>query len=1122
MTFPDGDGENYEYRWVKPTTGDYHGGIHVLRSDNDFDREAWLQKKAERETRERELERQRLEKCLTPAQRDSEIRSILNQLSLSSGDRHYLESRGVPAGIIDNCRSVTKGEYGQKLAHPVHVNLPGAWKDGGGLSIPHSGILVPIADYLGRFTALRLHDPNHKATGNPKYIWLTSKNRGITPNLSNGELPSATHYPGAVTKPEAIGLSEGMEWKAGSGADRLGFPVVGFSGHGAMANSPQQIQALLDHTRAKEIIVIPDDNCLENDSVNKSLIKTVEYWEGKGYTVKIAWWGQTHKGIGDIDEIDSDRQIDFIDKSRFEIEKYQALVIEDQKKLNNFTYEPDILIDSGYFLSLDELQKIKPFPTSGILTLLGAKGSGKSKLIKQVKDFYKSLGYKIVSLTPRVALGRGQSFEWDILWRGDLVEDNQNTPMMVRGVNNLGLCYESIEQLKGRDFSDKHLIILDEVELGLSGAMMSSTHKQRASMLKVLGEMLSEVLASGGVVLPSDADLTDISVDYLKSFGDNVPVFTVKNNAKPKQWDVEFYTGGLTSHDVEKDLFEALESGGNYIYCSDSKAQVQAIEREFLKRFPGEICLNFNGDTTQDDAVKEMIKNINLTILKHKPRLMLHTGSLGTGSSIDGNVKNDDGTITYHQEVYDHFNAVYGNFTHEQPSQCRQYLARYRKPVKRKVWAKESGYKDESCRSYRPSVIKRNLFKDKEASLNIIDLARQIAGDDADDMQILATLHSMMKDGQWDNPHIDLYCNVKARKNYAVSQLSALLLTELTEEGHTIKVYGDSGSNAVSDSIKEIKTEIKWEESAAIANAPDLDHDELKRLQRKRTHTKEERAELSKALIKQELPGIDLDTRFVFDWIVSDRRKKLNAVKLFFYCQHPAIANELDTKEWRYRLKQFGEGCPYLPDVKTFSTKVKVINDIGFFNLVNVDDTTREYRSGDDDVQAFFQRCYMNRYRLNRALGVTVTKKTEPVSLMGRIAKKVGLKFSGKQYREGADHVWVYRLDSEILQNPDRAKILKILDEKHAETLSQQAVPLSQNFSGVCYTLPESSVTDLHPKTQQAKPGTRLAIGSIIFDEILGARRRVVAINGATIHTEPETGQGEVASTHRDWCRLIA
>lgn len=319
MTFP--DGENHpDYRFAK-TTNNGQWGTYFPRKDDDFDRSAWEQRKAEREVRDLEIERQRLEKCLSPEQRDSEYRVILNQLTLSNVDRQYLESRGVLPEVIAHCRSVEKW---QKLAHSIHINLPGANQYGNGLSNPWDGILVPIANHLGQFVGLRLHDPNNKTTGNPKYIWLSSQKRGVTPNLPNGELPAGTHYPNEITKPGVIGLCEGMEWKAPTAAQKLGFPVMGFSGHNAIANSPQQIQATINYCaqlwgmNPKEITLspIPDGNCLTNESVNKSLTTAIKDWENHDYTVEIAWWGQS-PDLGDIDEISPDIAIEFIPSAQF-------------------------------------------------------------------------------------------------------------------------------------------------------------------------------------------------------------------------------------------------------------------------------------------------------------------------------------------------------------------------------------------------------------------------------------------------------------------------------------------------------------------------------------------------------------------------------------------------------------------------------------------------------------------------------------------------------------------------------------------------------------------------------------------------------------------------------------
>jgi hypothetical protein len=734
-------------------------------------------------------------------------------------------------------------------------------------------------------------------------------------------------------------------------------------------------------------------------------------------------------------------------QDNFDLEKWKIKVAEEQKKLTTLTYIPDILINEKYFPKLEELQATKPLPDSGILGIVGAKGTGKTTLIKQIKDYLVGKGYSVISITPRIALGRGQSYEWEMNWLGDMGAGNIDLNFLVRNTKEVGLCYESLKRLAGRDFSDKHLLIFDESELGFEGVVSSQTLKDnRAYTLKVFQDVIQETLKNDGLILVSDADLTDLSINYPKSFYKDAPIFIIKNEANAQQWKIDFYTGGLTSHDVEQALFNDLEEEeGNYIYCTDTKGQAKAIEREFLKRFPNEKVININGDTTQEDHIKEMVKNINKAIFDYKPRLLIYTSSFGVGGSIDGKIRNEETKeVEFFPEVYDHFGKVYGTFFRETPSQCRQLLARYRKPVPRIIWAVESGFKDDSCKSFLPETIKRNLFKDKEQTANIIELAKQLAGgDDANDMAVLDALNSMMnrETGTWDNPHIDHYCNVKARRNYAVSQLAVQLRQELIEEGHNVIDFGDGGANSISDAIVENKIEIKWEEATAIAHAEDIPLEQAKALSKKQAIPKEEREQVTKAFLKAELPNLSLTPDFIFDWIIQDKRKKLNATKLFFFYHNPEIAQYLDTNEYKHRLRQFTEGTAFIADIKTYSTKIKVFKDLEFFNLIDLNDPNREYRATDDDVVKFMERAYFMRYRIYTAFGLNVTKKTDPMQfIFDRLGKKIGLGSVSHKYREGEKTVRAYRLNLEILNNPYRKEVLKSLEIKFAEIFTPQAL----------------------------------------------------------------------------------
>ena len=60
-------------------------------------------------------------------------------------------------------------------------------------------------------------------------------------------------------------------------------------------------------------------------------------------------------------------------------------------------------------------------------------------------------------------------------------------------------------------------VILDEVEQSLWHLLNSNTCKdKRVKILKAFQELISTVLTTGGLVIAQDADLSDISLEYLQ------------------------------------------------------------------------------------------------------------------------------------------------------------------------------------------------------------------------------------------------------------------------------------------------------------------------------------------------------------------------------------------------------------------------------------------------------------------------------------------------------------------------------------------------------------------------------------------------------------------------------
>lgn len=1053
-----------------------------FRTD-EFDRKIAKRRLENERKRERELKlkTEKLSKSLNPIERDTEHRKILSQLTLSDEHKDYLVNRqGFPLEALERCRTV---EPKQCLTYQINKNLAGVYPISGiSLTNGEKGILVAFPDADGYLVGMKFYNPKAKETGDSKSKWFSSDwfENGCSPKFSNDEHPIAVYYPEIITDSTKIGLCEGVEWKGQSAANRLGYPIISFSGISFLTLSLETTKAAIATIQAKtgindvELIFIPDGGLIQNPSNIKTVQNFIECatkWSfpdsnnepSKETKCAITWWQQTEKLDGDIDEI-SQSQINSIKYIEPEIffdiaskAQWKKKIEKIQHKLNTLSYKPDILINQPKFPTVAELQQIKLLPTKGILGILGAKGSGKSTLMNPTKDIadiglkqlWLSQGKDIISIVPRIALGREQAHQWDIEYIGDMGAEKISIDFMAENTREMGLCFNSLKRLKNKDFSNA-VVIWDESELTVSDLVTASTIKeQRSLILSILENKIKEALSNDGLIVLMDADLTDVSINYFKNLYPDAPVFTIVNEANPASWEIDFYTG-KTPASVLEQMYDDINNGLKVILTADNQDKAKAIHHHLAKENPDLKIVRVDREFTETQEGKDYVENLNKSILESKPDILIYTGSMGTGCSIDGKHYDKELKKTlYFPEVYDHFDKVYGLFYGVVPSnQIRQYLARYRKPVPRVIWCKEFGYSDESLKSFDPDVIKRTIFKNKKSSSEIIDFAVSLAKESLPDnyspTDFVNALNELIgKDGTWDNPHMDLFCKIKARNNYNLSQLSIQLRQELIDEGHNLVNYSSDKANNLTDEIQDEQEEIKREKATAIATAPDITLEQAKAINRKSTTSEGERNQVDKAYLKAELPNIELTPDFVFDWVIKDRRKALNQTKLFFYTHNPDIAKHLDNKEWIAKLRKFADGVAFLPDIKTYGPMVKVLKDIGYFDLIDFNNPGREYRETDGDVIKFMERARFNRYPIYTALGLNVTDKTYSMRLIGDIGKKLGLKFNQNQYRDSKNSDKRYRtlkLDYETFNDPTRKAILDSLAYKFAEVLTPPSV----------------------------------------------------------------------------------
>jgi hypothetical protein len=800
---------------------------------------------------------------------------------------------------------------------------------------------------------------------------------------------------------------------------------------------------------------------------------------------------------------------------------FEEKIRQVQRKLRSLSYEADLELCQRYLPN----ELATQLPKSGLIGIKAPKGCGKSVLLKKIIALAKKQGIPVLSITPRIALGREQAIKWEVTWIDDygvmqtragdttrqiqelaqkrseakekLAElegtlyqqlnllgeteilkreqqqadlkaeikrygqeiDNINTA----AVTTLALCWDSIWRTENRDLENA-LIIIDEAELGIKHFVTGSTcRRNRPHLLKTFADKIKDCLMSGGRVILSDADLTDLSIDYIRQL---LPVplnpFIVKNEyiGDETRWIVDFRTGSRGN--TLDEILENIEMGYHLAITADSQAEAVALEEKILSKF-SDFCAFIGSDkevtqealarkkplvvrldskTAETEAGKKFIQKPNESILDWKPRILIYTPTLGVGVSIDETTQRMDEEW---QELVPYFDYVYGLFFGViEPSQCRQQLARVRANVPRIVWSKDSNKNLEGCPSFFPDEIKRQTLKYSHEALSILDLAKGIAGYEADDEQIRAAMIKLLNDAWdaeskcWKDPSLDLYAALKARENYSLWNLANVLREELQDEGHTVISIEGIKTNIVGE-IAQIKDDLKMQEATLIAQSPTMPLEEARQISSKLGATDEEKRSAQKTLLQEELPDLNLTPEFIYKSVVKDRRRWLNQHKLFWYYSNFEAVKSLDTDHWLRNLRKFVQGKAIMSDIRSFSPKAKAIRESGVIDFINLQDTEKIYQADTEDARKFLKQALKAKDLLQTALNITVTPKSSPIAVANRIISKVGLCLN-KVTRSKKDNR--YRLVLDLVNDPDRLAVLTALElrwQKSLEIKSQQS-----------------------------------------------------------------------------------
>jgi len=697
--------------------------------------------------------------------------------------------------------------------------------------------------------------------------------------------------------------------------------------------------------------------------VNQAIAKTGILLKKSGCQVKVVSWDADYKGIDDF-IVAHGNQLSQVFQSANELEIWQA------SQLNHLTYSPDLLINSRY------LGSFSPPTDAQLIGLKSPKGTGKTQwLSEQVKQIIREGGRKILLLTHRIQLGSELCGRLGIHYLDEPKLDDF-------GLWGFGLCMDSLHPKSRAKFNPSDWegawIILDEVEQVLWHLLNSSTcNSDRVAILRTFQEVLVTALSTGGKVFLSDADLSDVSIDYIKSLiGFKIKTWIAVNEWKPSQgWDVHSYDGNSPAQLVS-DLMEHISMGGKPFICTGgqkikSTYSTQNLESLLRRRFPYLKILRIDSESVADPnhPAYGCIERLNEILPEYD--IVIASPTLETGVSIE----------------CQHFTSVWGILPGHQPvnSVC-QFLARVRANIPRYIWARKTGFGRIAGGSTNIKSILATQHKMAKVNINLLTQA-----DFTDDIDV-----------DFQPESLRTWAKLSARINLGMKAYRAAIEARLKEEGHniidTVPPSDDDDLieriEATSDEVKATKEGNYQNHCEAIANAPDIDDKEWMKLKDQRAKTKQEREQYRKAELNNRY-GVEVDS----DLVKKDDDGWYRLLRLHYFFGIGREHLPARDKASAQKMIDEGDGAIFKPDFnqKQLGAKIAVLDLIGFIKLLR----RREFPQNDPELLEIASFCKQHRYEIEALLGIKILPGDSPIAIAQKLLGLIGYKLP-RLRREGA------------------------------------------------------------------------------------------------------------------------
>ena len=716
----------------------------------------------------------------------------------------------------------------------------------------------------------------------------------------------------------------------------------------------------------------------------KALWSTAKLILSKKCDVKIIEWEPTIKGVDDL--------IVAKGAAHFNVCYEKALYFRDWQtdQLWELTYKIALKLDSESKYLGDFL----PPDTAQLICLKAPKGSGKTEWLTKVCSEAQRLGKKILILTHREQLGaamcsRFRDANVNIEYLAEL--EGKNT----KGLFGIGLCFDSLRLGSRASFDPDDwrgcIIVLDECEQSIWHLLNARTEvsKHRVQILRNFQKVVQYSLSGGGKIYLSDADLSDVSIDYIKSLVDfPVEPWVAVKEGIPDPWEVTVWgsaaeqLGALKSH---------IRKGGRPLIFVDgqkprSKWGTINLEAELKRSFPELNILRIDSKTVSNPqhpaygCIDKLDLVIQYGVVNSQQRtvdgydIAIASPTIETGISMD---------------ILGHFTSVWDFSQGVIPVRSvLQRMARLREPVPRHVYAPSYGalgrIGNGSCSPRSLMASQQTKFK---AHVKLLTESEFVE----DDFDVAIDFQPQS---------LRTWAKMACRLNLGMVRYQHEIIRALLREGHHVKVGNylqvlasdedADGTDQINEDLSETRDKQYAAFREAVAKTPNPSDSRYETLQKKRSLTDSEQLEKAKGSLSRKYTEKLVQPEL----IELDDKGEYQKARTHYYL---TVGREFlpgRDKEVMEGMLESGDGELFLPDAtrKLVGGKIKFLE---FLEVPKLFAEDTEWTNSSPELINLSEKIRKFAKPIEDVLGIKVSEDATPVVCAQKILRQcLGVAFS--------------------------------------------------------------------------------------------------------------------------------